>query len=90
MNEIIFRLKMNEDKLNILSKEKDIEELFKEIEKINKSYSSFNLEKIKEIFIKIKNEYICKYKNKNFFPKEKEKEYFSTIINNISHTTNKW
>ena len=78
---------MNEFKLNVLPKEKDIEELFKEIEKINKSYSSLNLYKIKNIFIKIKNEYICAYKNISF-PKEKERAYFKTKINDISQTTN--
>ena len=84
------KLKMNELQLNVLSKEKDIEELFKEIENINKSNNSFNLHKIKNIFIKIKNEYICKYKNV-FFPKDKEKKYFSTIIDNIyEKTTNKF
>ena len=88
-NEIIleFILKMNELQLNFLPKEKDIEELFREIENINKSNKSFNLHKIKNLFIKIKNEYLCKYKN-DFFPKEKEREYFRTIIKNISQTTN--
>ena len=60
---------MNEFKLNVLPKEKDIEELFKEIEKINKSYSSLNLYKIKNIFIKIKNEWItieCCFKRKRY------------------------
>ena len=76
---------MNELQLNAFSKEKDIEELFREIENINKNNN--NLHKIKNIFIKIKNEYICKYKN-DFFSKEKEREYFRTIIDNIYETSN--
>ena len=77
---------MNDFKLNILPKEKDIEELFREIEKINKSNQSFNLNEIKNSLIKIKNEYKWKYKN-IFLAKEKEREYFKTIINKISQTT---
>ena len=76
---------MNELQFNAFSKEKDIEELFREIENINKNNN--NLHKIKNIFIKIKNEYICKYKN-DFFSKEKEREYFRTIIDNIYETSN--
>ena len=75
---------MNELQFNAFSKEKDIEELFREIENINKNNN--NLHKIKNIFIKIKNEYICKYKN-DFFSKEKEREYFRTIIDNIYEKT---
>ena len=37
------KLKMNEFQLNVFSKEKDIEELFREIENINKINNSFNL-----------------------------------------------
>ena len=79
------KLKMNELQFNAFSKEKDIEELFREIENINKNNN--NLHKIKNIFIKIKNKYICKYKN-DFFSKEKEREYFRTIIDNIYETSN--
>ena len=79
------KLKMNELQLNAFSKEKDIEELFSEIDNINKNNNK--LHKIKNIFIKIKNEYICKYKN-DFFSKEKEREYFRTIIDNIYETSN--
>ena len=78
------KLKMNELQFNVFSKEKDIEELFREIENINKNNN--NLHKIKNIFIKIKNKYICKYKN-DFFSKEKEREYFRTIIDNIYEKT---
>ena len=77
---------MNDIKLNIWQKEKDSEELFIEIEKINKSNQSFNLNEIKNSFNKIKNDYIWRYKNISF-AKEKEKECFRTIVNEISQTT---
>ena len=75
---------MKNFKLN--TKEKDIENLFREIEKNNKNNQSFNLLEIKNIFIKIKNEYIWRYKN-IYFEKEEEIEYFRTIIYEISQTT---
>ena len=75
---------MKNFKLN--TKEKDIENLFREIEKTNKNNQSFNLLEIKNIFIEIKKEYISRYKN-IYFAKEKEIEYFKTIIYEISQTT---
>ena len=72
--------------MSIPEKEKDIEELFKEIGKINKDNHSFKLDDIKKMLIKIKNEYIWRYKN-IFFEKEKEREYFRIMINELSYTT---
>ena len=74
---------MDNFKLNNASNEKDVEKLFKEIDKINNNEYKPNLLEIKIIFTKIKNEYISKYKN-NFFASEKKKEYFQSIIKEIS------
>ena len=74
---------MNHFNFNIAKKEKDVEELFKEIDKINKSNQSFNLREIKDIFFKIKNEYNSKYKN-IFFINENETEFFLNKVHEIS------
>ena len=74
---------MNHFNFNIVKKEKDVEELFKEIDKINKSNQSFNLREIKDIFFKIKNEYNSKYKN-IFFINENETEFFLNKVHEIS------
>ena len=74
---------MNHFNFNIVKKEKDVEELFKEIDKINKSNQSFNLWEIKDIFFKIKNEYNSKYKN-IFFINENETEFFLNKVHEIS------
>ena len=76
---------MSEFQLPAIPKEKDAEELFNEIDKINKNYRSFDIFEIKNILFKIKNEYIWNYKN-IFLSKEKEIEYFTTIINEILKT----
>ena len=76
---------MSEFQLPAIPKEKDVEELFNEIDKINKNYGSFDIFEIKNILFKIKNEYILNYKN-IFLSKEKEIEYFTTIINEILKT----
>ena len=64
---------MSEFQLPAIPKEKDAEELFNEIDKINKNYRSFDIFEIKNILFKIKNEYIWNYKN-IFLSKEKEIE----------------
>lgn len=70
---------MNNFTLNIFPKEKDAEELFIEIEKINKDNQLSNLLEMKNIFIKIKNDYISNYKN-IFISKEIEKKFFTSKI----------
>lgn len=72
---------MNKFELNIDSREKNVEELYREIERLNKNNKIININEIKSIFIKIQNKY--KFYENKFIEKEKEEFYLKYRINEI-------
>ena len=77
---------MNKFEFNLDSREKNIEELYREIWKLNKNNKNANINEIKSIFIQIQNEY--KFYENKYFSRETEEEYLRNRINKIMKENN--